>query len=1233
LERRTLLSQAISGVLKDTTGVSGQLLQLAQSAPPVDGGAAVSGPAQFMFDDQGRVAVDITADDVNALAGPLANRGFVQTASLPADHLVEGYLPLSAIQNINDLSGQGLLGVMPVYKPITATGSVNSQGDNILEAQRTRAATGDTGAGVTVGVLSDSYNNQGGAAAGVASGDLPNNVNVLQDLSSGGTDEGRAMLEIVHDLAPGANLAFATADTGEAGFAANIGNLAKPVAQGGAGASVITDDITYFDEPYFQDGIVAQAIDNAATTYGAVDFVAAGNIDTQSYESTNVNFMTDTLPGIYSTPQSYYNFNPGGAATDKQSFSLTNGQAVILGLQWNNPYYTASGVTSDLDIFILNHNTGQVVAASANDNFANQKPNEIVSFQNTTGATATFDVVIQRYAGPTPTRLKWVNFGANEFGDVSFQFATNSDTVNPHSASANAMSVGAVPFFDQRNPEGFTSSGPATILFTANGTPQAPQVRAKPDITAVDGVDTSFFGSDFDGNGKPNFFGTSAAAPHAAAVAALIRAQHPAFTPAQVYTAMRNSADPNIGTGNVNLIGAGLVDAYRATVGNPAPATLNVSDGFESGALGQDWEVYTSIAGRVNVVNGLSPSSGSFQLVEDANLVAPAGNAYNQPNLDEAILHVNLAGATNVSLSFDKKSFFDGVAIESTQTMPATFTGHNNSDGVAISVDGTHWFLVQQLIAATNSSYSTFTINLSNLAATDGITLGADTRIKFQHYDPFSSGAPDVGFGFDNISVSGTVINSGSIAGQLFQDNNGNGVFDSGEPTLNGVTVFLDINNNGVLDGGETSVVTSGSGNYNFGSLANGTYHLRQVLPAGYIQSSTPSDPIVSGGAIVSNIGDFPVTFPIAPATGSGNDNYALSLDATGTIEQINDGSTTYTIAKSALASTMLTFNGNAGDDTLTVNLANGSPVGAAGVTFNGGTQTNGDTLAIVGGTGSDMANFNGATINVGNIITDSGVETFSFNGNGGGDLVSVNSGTVLFPATQVFNGFSVQNGATAQLTPGGNKVMVFNTNSFSIGSGSTIDLTDNDAIFKNEPLSTIQTFVGNGFNGGVWNGTTSITSSTAASMAANSANTHKTALGYALGSSTTLGPSFDGQTVNPTDVVIRYTDFGDANLDGNTNTLDFMRLGANFGGSGKTWSQADFTFNGTVNALDFNQIATNFGQVLPGPATASLFSTAQVPATTGADEPLVGGNKVSLWDSDLFAKDRNADALLETTA
>ena len=78
------------------------------------------------------------------------------------------------------------------------------------------------------------------------------------------------MAEIVHDVAPGAEIAFNTADFGQAAFAQGIVDLSN------IGCQVIVDDIYYLAEPYFQDGIIAQAIDKVVKE-GVTYFSAAGN--------------------------------------------------------------------------------------------------------------------------------------------------------------------------------------------------------------------------------------------------------------------------------------------------------------------------------------------------------------------------------------------------------------------------------------------------------------------------------------------------------------------------------------------------------------------------------------------------------------------------------------------------------------------------------------------------------------------------------------------------------------------------------------------------------------------------------------------------------------------------------------------------------------------------------------------------------------------------------------------
>ncbi len=266
------------------------------------------------------VLVDATTrGDPQQLKSALLGLGLVHAAVYSND--VGGWLPVGQLEAA---AGRAEVLSVRAAMPRTRAGAVTSQGDFAQRSSvvRTNFPTLD-GTGITVGVLSDSFNcyavyaqpgsgvpasgNQGYAPNGftadyatdVSSGDLPANVNVLAEADcpnygapdqTPDSDEGRAMLQIVHDVAPGAGLAFYTGDNSEADFANGIGALAA-APPAGAGAKVIADDLGYFDEPFFQDGIVAQAIDTVEGE-GVAYFSAAGNDGTLTYQNTAPSFAT-----------------------------------------------------------------------------------------------------------------------------------------------------------------------------------------------------------------------------------------------------------------------------------------------------------------------------------------------------------------------------------------------------------------------------------------------------------------------------------------------------------------------------------------------------------------------------------------------------------------------------------------------------------------------------------------------------------------------------------------------------------------------------------------------------------------------------------------------------------------------------------------------------------------------------------------------------------------------------
>jgi autotransporter-associated beta strand protein len=281
------------------------------------------------------------------------------------------------------------------------------------------------------------------------------------------------------------------------------------------------------------------------------------------------------------------------------------------------------------------------------------------------------------------------------------------------------------------------------------------------------------------------------------------------------------------------------------------------------------------------------------------------------------------------------------------------------------------------------------------------------------------------------------------------------------------------------------------------------------------------------------------------------------------------------------------------------LNIANSTPI-----TFTGAVNLGGGNSAATDGPwtftvpAAGAATFSGIFRDGG--IVKAGPGTMRITGNNiytGG--TTVNDGT-LITATNFSNGTLTVNAGTAQV---GAKVSVDDPAGITIipgmtlAAGAVLDLTNNGMIVDYtgaSPLASIKASISAGYAGGTWTGA-GITSTSAAAVAADVSNTHKTALGYAEASSVNVS-NFAGHAVDSTAVLVRYTLSGDANLDGTVNGLDFNALASNFGGTGRQWFNADFNFDGTVNSLDFNPIAVNFGRTPPF-TTSSLGAAVPEPA------------------------------------
>jgi Ca2+-binding RTX toxin-like protein len=513
----------------------------------------------------------IATADTPRLRADLQRLGFQPTGTY--GRMVSGWLPDGQIAAAAGL--QSLLFAEPAYQPQLSVGAVTSQGDHAMGSDQVRSVLGLDGSGVTVGVLSDSFNLSGNGSYlnDIKSGDLPPGVNVLQDDPlSNPTDEGRAMLQIVHDVAPGAGLAFHTAQGGDAAFAQGILDLAVY-----GGAKVIVDDVSYPDEPMFQDGVVAQAV-NLVESAGVAYFTSAGNNGRYAYESS---FQVGNYyaPGTFG-PSFYggyaHNFNTSGGYADLQAMHIPTNQPFELNLQWNNPYASAGngspGAGTDLDVYLFDSNLN-IVASSTMDNIGHD-PTEVLGYFNNTSST-TFYLAIMGFSGTPPSDMKYVVEG-DGLPEGPLNYVTNSGTLFGHANTIGAMAVGAAAYWNTpaygTSPavqEPYSSAGPTPVYFAPDGTPYAtPQLLGKPNIVAPDNVDTTFFGQDTDGNGYPNFAGTSAAAPHAAAVAALMLQANHALTPFQIYGVMEATA------ADMGISGPDYDTGYGLLQAAPAVATV-----------------------------------------------------------------------------------------------------------------------------------------------------------------------------------------------------------------------------------------------------------------------------------------------------------------------------------------------------------------------------------------------------------------------------------------------------------------------------------------------------------------------------------------------------------------------------------------------------------------------------------------------------------------------------------
>ncbi|MEO5892054.1 MAG: MBG domain-containing protein, partial [Ferruginibacter sp.] len=360
-------------------------------------------------------------------------------------------------------------------------------------------------------------------------------------------------------------LYFRTGFFSSGDFAMGINELKQ------AGCNIIVDDVTFITEPFLKDGVVANAVD-AAVAGGTTYFSAAGNFASKSYENT---FNPVPAPGgITGTAHNF------GGNDVYQNVNLTPGNYTIV-LQWVDDIYSlgqtsAGGTKNDLDIY-LTPNTDGTALFGFNRNNTNGDPIEILPF-TLTSAVNTNILITNNTIGSSPARFKYIVFR----GNITFnEYMTGTSTIVGQANALGAIAVGAASFGKT------TPHSPIAIepFSSTGGTFVNNLQRSKPDLVGPDGVNTTVnLGPTSDNDNFSNFLGTSAAAPHAAAVAALIMEGRKKFlnqattTPAEIRAILRNSATDMNGAGTDLISGAGFINADSAmrTFAKPSPSIIQL---------------------------------------------------------------------------------------------------------------------------------------------------------------------------------------------------------------------------------------------------------------------------------------------------------------------------------------------------------------------------------------------------------------------------------------------------------------------------------------------------------------------------------------------------------------------------------------------------------------------------------------------------------------------------------
>lgn len=360
---------------------------------------------------------------------------------------------------------------------------------------------GQNGAGLKIGIIDLQFSNY---LTSIANGELPEDT-VITDYTGNGTgggSHGTNVAEIVHDMAPGAQLYLAKIDT-ETQLQDAVNDMIA------AGVKVINHSVAWLGEAFYDGTGTLCAITNSAEAAGILWVNAAGNYRNNHY----LGVFSDTDADMRHEFAAGQNYN---------TINLTSGDSVTLILNWDD--YPTTKTNYDLFLYDGDPDAGGTLVASSTNNQGTKPSSFPYPYEDlvyTAAKTGIHYIVVTKKNNATANyRLTLFSF------ESSFGVKTRASSLAQPADCASVLAVGATNLSD--SPEGFSSEGPTT------------DGRDKPEISAPDRVATSLSSS---------FAGTSAASPHAAGATALVLAAHPGFTTTQIRDELSATAKDVSATG------------------------------------------------------------------------------------------------------------------------------------------------------------------------------------------------------------------------------------------------------------------------------------------------------------------------------------------------------------------------------------------------------------------------------------------------------------------------------------------------------------------------------------------------------------------------------------------------------------------------------------------------------------------------------------------------------------